>query len=541
MNNLLNRLLARSSKVASQSLRGPHASRFNHKRFFLEPLENRRLMTATPTTAPTASYSGQDEVLPAITSTAFFNISPVPSTVTDVNLFYDNSKFNKNVEGVGPSDDKAIDTSKAGYLPGTGTATFANLSSFTHGINGIMVDLTAGGVHSSITADDFSFKVGTNNAPSAWATAPTPSTVSVRNGAGTSGSDRVELTWSDGSIKQEWLEVTVLADANTGLASPYTFFYGSAIANSGTGDTGALAITSSTDENAARNHNGSATVTNVFDYNKDGFVNSSDENAARNNGATIKFVKISLPVIEVSANAQPISDCSTTPSPTNDTDFGNVLVGTAGSNETYTITNSGSAALAVGNVTIGGADTGDFTVTMQPASSVAPGASTSFTVQFLATVAGDRSATVSITENDSTQPNPFTFAISGAAFSGSVDQIATTLQAHGETDTQAATVLFSLGDSANQIASALKDVFNDADATVATILAGLNDTPDEIAGAIRDVFGDADIAVGVDGGVDVEFNNGAVYFSPNGLNLAGGGSTQLAYDGTQGAVPARRR
>ncbi len=47
--------------------------------------------------------------------------------------------------------------------------------------------------------------------------------------------------------------------------------------------------------------------------------------------------------------------------------------------------------------------------------------------------------------------------------------------------------------------------------------------------------------VGVDGGVDVEFNNDDVYFSPNGLNLAGGGSTQLAYDGTQGRVPARRR
>ena len=50
----------------------------------------------------------------------------------------------------------------------------------------------------------------------------------------------------------EWLEVTVHADPNTGLIAPYTFFYGSRIGNSGTGNTGALAITSSTDENAAR-------------------------------------------------------------------------------------------------------------------------------------------------------------------------------------------------------------------------------------------------------------------------------------------------
>ena len=64
------------------------------------------------------------------------------------------------------------------------------------------------------------------------------------------------------------------------------------LANSGTGDTSSLAITSSTDENAARSHSGTATVTNIYDFNKDGFVNSSDENAARGNGATIKFIKI---------------------------------------------------------------------------------------------------------------------------------------------------------------------------------------------------------------------------------------------------------
>ncbi len=214
----------------------------------------------------------------------------VNASVVSASLFYDNSKFNHNVEGFGASDEKAIDTSKSAYLPGAGTATFANLSSYTDGINGVMVDIS--GEPGSLTAGDFTFRVGTNNMPSLWAVAPTPSTVAVRAGSGTSGSDRVELTWTDGSITQEWLKVTVNADANTGLATPYTFFYGSVMANSGTGDTGTLAITSSTDENGARAHNGSATVTNVFDYNKDGFVNSSDENAARGLGALIKFIKI---------------------------------------------------------------------------------------------------------------------------------------------------------------------------------------------------------------------------------------------------------
>ena len=71
-------------------------------------------------------------------------INGPPSIVAAVKLFYDDSKFNRNIEGVagGTTDDKAIDPTKAAYLPGTGTAGFASISGFTNGINGIMVDLT---------------------------------------------------------------------------------------------------------------------------------------------------------------------------------------------------------------------------------------------------------------------------------------------------------------------------------------------------------------------------------------------------------------
>ena len=62
------------------------------------------------------------------------------------------------------------------------TATFANVSGFADGINGIMVDLSAVGSW-NINASDFTFTVGLNNSPSKWAAAPTPSTVSVRTGA----------------------------------------------------------------------------------------------------------------------------------------------------------------------------------------------------------------------------------------------------------------------------------------------------------------------------------------------------------------------
>ena len=105
------------------------------------------------------------------------------------------------------SDDNAIATDKSAYLPGSGTATIANVSSYDRGINGIMVDLLGGGSHTAITAanilDDFTFKVGNNNSPATWAAAPNPTTVTVRAGAGVSGSDRVELIWPDGAITEK--------------------------------------------------------------------------------------------------------------------------------------------------------------------------------------------------------------------------------------------------------------------------------------------------------------------------------------------------
>ncbi len=160
----------------------------------------------------------------AALATININVTTSPSSVSAVKLFYDNSQFNKNVEGVGTgtNDDKAIDTTKTAYLPGAGTANFSNVSAYTDGINGIMVDLATGGVHGSLNASDFTFRVGINNSPSLWASAPTPSTISVRTGSPAAGNDRVELTWTDGSIKQEFLEVTVHADPNTGLSAART-------------------------------------------------------------------------------------------------------------------------------------------------------------------------------------------------------------------------------------------------------------------------------------------------------------------------------
>ena len=80
--------------------------------------------------------------------------------------------------------------------------------------------------------------------------------------------------------------------------------------------------------------------------------------------------------------------------------FGSTALGGTPISETYTIANSGTAALT-SEPSIGGTSA-DFNVTSPPATSVAAGSSTTFTVQFIPPTGGTRTATISFSENDAT-------------------------------------------------------------------------------------------------------------------------------------------
>ncbi|MGD9721696.1 MAG: hypothetical protein AB7O59_05585 [Pirellulales bacterium] len=168
-------------------------------------------------------------------------IPSVASQVAGRRLFYNQSVFDGNNASINASDDGAIAPDKTAYLPGAGLAVFENVSSYSRGINGLVIDLAGGGTHTSIDANDFVFKVGANNSPNTWSAAPSPSAISVRTGAGAGGSDRVEITWANNAIENVWLEVQVLATANTGLTATDVFFFGNRI-----GDTGSPTATSFT-------------------------------------------------------------------------------------------------------------------------------------------------------------------------------------------------------------------------------------------------------------------------------------------------------
>src|SRR4029450_251672 len=104
-------------------------------------------------------------------------------------------------------------------------------------------------------------------------------TVSVRPAPGAPGSTRVTLIWPTGAAIKQWLQVTVKANGNTGLAVPDVFYFGNAVGESGN-VAGDYSV-SITDEIIARNNpvsiNPGTTVTNRFDYNRDGTVSVVDQ------------------------------------------------------------------------------------------------------------------------------------------------------------------------------------------------------------------------------------------------------------------------
>lgn len=159
-------------------------------------------------------------------------------------------------------------------------------------------------------------------------------------------------------------------------------------------------------------------------------------------------VSEATPEINLSANGNSIIDGDGLgdASPTNGTDFANICVEGSSATITYTITNSGDADLDfTGSPLVGiTGDVGDFSVTTQPATDPVPhttGNTTTFVITFDPTTSGQRTATVSIANNDSDE-NPFDFVIKGTGVSPTV-----TFTAPSDRCISAAAELFSLAGS----------------------------------------------------------------------------------------------
>ncbi|MBT3200130.1 MAG: LEPR-XLL domain-containing protein [Phycisphaerales bacterium] len=210
--------------------------------------------TVGTTTHSTTSWSagGYQLQLPAgtynvsISGGAFEGVQSTQITITDENvkldatpqdveiagrhIFYNNSAWDGNNPAANSNDDAAIAPDKIVLLP-EGTVSPANYSSYSRGVNGIMIDIDGLDAAYTPLISDFDIRINESPGTNAWANLPAAS-VNVRRGQGAGGSDRVTLVWPDGAIVNRWAEITVKSDANgggLGLASDDVFYFASAV------------------------------------------------------------------------------------------------------------------------------------------------------------------------------------------------------------------------------------------------------------------------------------------------------------------------
>ena len=251
----------------------------------------------------TASVTASDGTLTSTAVTATINATALSGQVLGNRLFYNNSKYDNNGAAIeGASDALAIASDKIGFN-GTGSAGFNNVSSFSKGITGVMIDLQSGiGAHGSITLADITLRVSplsvvlaSYNNVATWSTAPTPSGFSVILGGGTGGSDRIEITWNTNDIRNRWLEVNVAAQpaGHTGLTLADVFFFGHNQGDSGLGNTSsALSTSNATDVSEVRANLSPPTGTPVWspvDFDRNGVVNATDSSLA-NTGFNLRYI-----------------------------------------------------------------------------------------------------------------------------------------------------------------------------------------------------------------------------------------------------------
>src|SRR5688572_21124463 len=226
----------------------------------LESLEARRLLAVAPVEdaagVATAAVSGR-------------------------HVFYNHCAYDGRDPDAGAADDGAVAPDKTALRPG-GRAANEHFTSYSRGINGVMVDVAGLPAGGGIDSGDFDFRVGRSDDSGGWAVAPAPAGVTVRRGAGSAGGDRVTLVWPDGAIRNTWLRVTVLANADTGLPSPDVFYLGNLVGEAfnapADGAVGGFELRWTRYSQARP-----SSVAGRYDFNRDGRVNVLDLAIVRRN------------------------------------------------------------------------------------------------------------------------------------------------------------------------------------------------------------------------------------------------------------------
>ncbi len=249
------------------------------------------LAFTAPSTGTTATLTVQgndgstlNNLSNTLTTTIIF-IAPVTPSVVNRQVFYNRSLSTVFGDGIG-NPVNSIDSTKSLLLPGQ-LASFANYSNYSKGLNGLIIDVAD--FVSIPTAADFQFATWDGiNTLGFEATTAIP-TLTVLPGVGPSGSNRIKIEFADNAIRNTWLRVTILANANTGLLTNDVSYFGNAVGDMDAGNVGSPTTirTNATDTSIVRQNQSisanSVGVTSIHDINKDGRVNASDTSIVRQN------------------------------------------------------------------------------------------------------------------------------------------------------------------------------------------------------------------------------------------------------------------
>ena len=218
-----------------------------------------------------------------------------PAGVAGRHVFFNNSAADGHTSAAGPADDAAIAADKQALRPGQ-RASFVNCTTGSLGINGVMIDIA--GLPQTGTLFPQDFQLGVRSG-AGWVPASATPSVSLRRGAGASGTDRATLVFPDGEFRNTWLRITVLANARTGLDAPDVFYFGNLVGDTGNDRGNPTVKATDLAQTRAAVFKTDAASLNLYDFNRDGAVNGADVRITRANQRQI------LPLFAAPAPAAP--------------------------------------------------------------------------------------------------------------------------------------------------------------------------------------------------------------------------------------------
>ncbi len=204
--------------------------------------------------------------------------------VTRSAVYYKGSAFSQSGNNIEAALDPLKVLAKAGDA--AQTLNFSNLINTTRGINGLVFDI-AGLATSGLTVQDFEFSMSPTgmfnnsaNPPANWLAAPNPTAIVVTQAASTLAPQRVRIEWADNAIANRWLQIRIKANTNTGFSEDQVYYLGHLHGEvNGAVQGGGFFVT--TQDFAAVNPLGAASVGDVRDLDKSRFVTTQDLTAVR--------------------------------------------------------------------------------------------------------------------------------------------------------------------------------------------------------------------------------------------------------------------